>query len=485
MDLNKTIEKINKDREKFEACFVFSCWEDPELFDTYKEINVGKDKTLINKDAQFYWSLGYQMYKQGIRKIDAITLETFLSDKSDIKKKYDKYGGFQTVKELQDLIDPENVEAYYDRIIRMNSLTVMAKKTEELFTHVERFDNVTNDDVYNAFDLLNDSVALSVGHESKIENLIVTQDYVDRCKDGENMGISYAQNAPLLNYTTLGLPVSDVYLLAAHSGSGKTSWAFENMVIPISEKEPVAVISNEMKIEAYQNMLLIHILTKDLNYWDLTRKKIKIGKYTDKDEEMISKAIEISKTKYNIKFVKIFENDTSLILKHIRRLSNTGVRVIIYDTMKGDDVVNTDAWLQLLMNSRKIFNLTSKLGIALVCTFQLALYTTNQRFLDASCLSSSKQIKEVVSELIMMRKLWDDEYTGEKYDCHPYKFNKDNKKIRETVDLDKDKNYYVFFINKTRNDEGDRQILFEWQGHYNKWKEIGYCTIRNDHKGSG
>jgi hypothetical protein len=95
-----------------------------------------------------------------------------------------------------------------------------------------------------------------------------------------------------------------------------------------------------------------------------------------------------------------------------------GVRYIVWDTMKGDDITDgSDAWLQLLMNSRKIFNLVSKLNIALTCTFQLALYTTNQRYLDASCLSSSKQIKEVVSELIMMRKLWSDEYTGEKKDC--------------------------------------------------------------------
>ena len=37
-------------------------------------------------------------------------------------------------------------------------------------------------------------------------------------------------------------------------------------------------------------MLLAHILVRDLDYWNLTRKKIKIGKYIAEDEEMIEKA---------------------------------------------------------------------------------------------------------------------------------------------------------------------------------------------------
>ena len=50
------------------------------------------------------------------------------------------------------------------------------------------------------------------------------------------------------------------------------------------------------------------------------------------------------------------------------------------------------------------------------------------------------------------------------------------------IELDPEKTYYVCFVNKTRNDEGDRQILYEWRGAWNRWYEIGYCTIRNDHR---
>ena len=133
------------------------------------------------------------------------------------------------------------------------------------------------------------------------------------------------------------------------------------------------------------------------------------------------------------------------------------------------------------MNSRRIFNIVNKEQIAFISTFQLALHTTNQRWLDASCLSNSKQIKEVVSELLMVRKLWHDEYTGEKFDCDPYYRSKDNPKVKMPITLDKDKTYVVGFLNKTRNDEDGQTILFQFDGAWNTWRELGYCTITNDH----
>ena len=357
-----------------------------------------------------------------------------------------------------------------------------------MFAHLDRFQNATNADIYNAIELLNNSIALDTGHEAEIQDLYVTEDYINDCMSGENMGLSYGENCPILNYTTLGLPFGDCYLVAGHSGAGKTSFIFENMAVPIAKAgTKVAIFSNEMQMKAYQNMLTAHILTSDLNYWELNRKKIKIGKYTDKDLEMLRKAVDISHEKYkDIKFVKIFSNDTGLMMKYIKKLAHQGYQCFFWDTFKGDDVSDGgEEWVQLLKNSRKIFNLVSKLNVCMVMTFQLALHTTNQRFLDASCLAGSKQIKEVLSELIMFRKLWSDEYTGEKYDCQAFNFNKENKKIKEMVKLNPDATYVVAFVNKTRNDDGDYQILYQWKGHFNQWKEIGYCTIRNDHKGAG
>lgn len=483
MDLQKTLDRINSGRERTECCFVFSVWKEPSLYEDYKDVNIGKDNTLINEDAVFYWDLGRAMYQSGLKNFDAISIEDFLTNKKVAKKQYEEFGGYSTVKELKELTDPENIDAYYDKICKDNALISIATSYEKIFTEkLNEFDNFSSEDVYNTFDAINNKIAVNSATNSKVEDLVITQKFLDDNENGINIGLQYGKAAPILNYTTLGLPLGDITLLTGFSGSGKTSFVFENMVIPISENEKVTIFSNEMGITAYQNLLLSHILTKDLNYWELTRKKIKQGKYSDKDKEMLKKAIEISTTKYNIKFIKLFDNDTGVIMKYMKQLARQGCQCFVWDTFKGDDISDgSEAWLQLLMNSRKIFNLVSKLNVALVCTFQLALYTTNQRYLDASCLSSSKQIKEVVSELLMMRKLWSDEYTGEKCDCKAYRLDQDKKK--QLLQLDSDKTYIIVFINKTRNDESDREILYEWNSRFNKWVELGYCIIRNDHKG--
>lgn len=834
MELQKTLKEINKDRQKVECCFTFSCWADPDLFEDYKEVNVGKDTTLKTDDAIFYWQLGMSMHLQGIQKIDAISIDAFLANKDDIRTRYEQFGGYRTVEELTGMIDSENADGYYDQINRMNALSIFANKTEELFSDVNRFNNSTDDEIYDMFDLLGNSVAVNSIKGVEVENLTIDDAFIKSCTDREEMGLPY-KSCPLLNYTTLGLPLGDVYMLAAHSGVGKalavtepvltptgfkpmgeiklgdfvigedgkktqvigvypqgkrqaykitfedgtevicdkdhlwkskyfrdekegkdwrartteemynlgtinsqglrkfrvpranpildftpkgnllippyalgaligdgcicrrelqfttteqdivnrinkdlekwgsfnqkkrsgiqfiyhtklpygnnmlrktletlnlyglkshekfipeeylyasyedrlalaqglidtdghvdkkghisftttslklkndfmflvrslgkqvrekkadvrkqnplyevyicglnpelfsskkheerynnkiqknktyyhhhirieniealedevemkcirvdndshtylcrnfivthnSSFVFENMVLYLAGiGEPVVVFSNEMDSNAYKHLLLIHILTKDLNYWKLTRKKLKQGEFTEEDLGMIDQAKQISEDKYsNIKFVKLFNNNTSILMRFIKKYARQGCRCFIWDTFKSDDISdgNKEEWLQLLKNSRRVFNLISKLHVSLVMTFQLALYTTNQRYLDASCLAGSKQVKEVLSELIMMRYLWSDERSGEKNDCKAYHWDIE-KKEKEMIQLDPDKKYLVVFVNKTRNDDAQHQILYQWDSHYNKFKEIGFCDIRNDHRGMG
>ena len=487
MDLNKTIEKIEANRTQAEANFVFCLWNDLQLYDDYKNVNTGTDKTLILEEPLFYFLIGRGIRQQGFQNIDHITVETYLTDKPGLRKKYEELNGWAACKHMMDLVDPENVDGYYDQVAKMNSLKILATRFDEIMSHPERFDNATNEEVYETFELLNNQVALTTGNTSKVESIIADEDYIKACDAGMGVGIQYDKVAKILNSLTLGLPIGDMYLLAAHSGSFKSSFLFNNMVVPIAENGyKVCIISNEMTVDAYKNLLLVHVLTNDLNYWNIPRKKLKAGNFTEDDKKMLRKAIRIEKEKYSgIQFVKLFESDTNSLVKYIKQLARSGTKVFIYDTLKASDSSGNDdkMWQTLLMDSRRIFQTVSKEQVCFVASFQLALYTTNQRYLDASCLSSSKQIKEVCSEVCLQRLLWDDEYPNEKYDCEPYRYKKTDsgKYIKVPVDIDKDKKYVVIFLDKTRNDERGQTLLYCVNGGFNTWQEIGYCTIKNDH----
>lgn len=451
-------------------------------------INENGDKTLKTEDAQFYFMLGKQLYKQGFKTFDNITVYTYLDDKSTVKKDFEERGGYKEVEQLKALINVDNVEAYYDRIVKTNMLEQLCIKFFNAFSNINRFDNMTNQDVYDYFDYMINNISINTGHDVNIESLTIDDNFIEECNSGAAMGLGYGRNCPILNYLTLGLPLGELTMVAGQSGTGKTSFTFENMIIPLNNSGiKTAVISNEQRSKDFKLLLLVHILTQDFNYWELTRKKIKMGHLTKEQLDMIKKAQQLSYEKYsNIKFIKLFDNDMTKVKKIIKKLAKRGYQAFLLDTMKSNDEIDEQMWQQLLINSRKLFQLASKENIALITTYQLAPATINTRFLHVGCLSNAKQIKEVFSEMIYIRPLWQDEYTGEKYDVKPYQLIKDeNGKYTNTkkiITLDKDKKYIIAFLDKTRNDEDKQQVLYEFNGRFNRWVEIGYCTVYNDHR---
>ena len=481
------LDEINKGREKVEAAFVFGLWNDPDMYEEYKNLNKGKDHTLQNDDAIFYFNLGREMFNAGYRSFDNLTVETFLDGKDEIRKKYEKYGGYREIEQLRSIADPINIDANFDQIIKTNMLGTIFQAYTEKFKDLNSFDGMTSEDVYNIFELINANASINTGNAEQIDDLIIGNDYIEHLNSGEDVGFQYAKYARILNSITLGAAAGSLYMIGAHSGVGKSSFAFEVMLMGLHYAGiQTAIISNEMLIDTYKNLLLEHILTRDLNYWDLTRKRLRQGNFTREQLEILKKAARISSEQYSdIHFVKLFDNDIGKIQKYMRRLKAQGVSVILYDTFKSDDSVTSDGiWQSLMLDARKLFQTASRLGICCVTTYQLALYTENQRFLSASCLSNSKQIKEIYETMIYMRPVWQDEYPGCKYDIHPYSFKPgSNYKVKEDIHMDPDKKYMLVFVDKTRADEDKQIVLFEWNARFNKWTELGYAKVVNDHGG--
>lgn len=486
-ELSEYPKELTDGRNAVEASFIFCLWKQPDLYSDYGALNDNNDETIKTEDGTFYYSLGKQLYKQGFKAFDNVSVYTFLEDKPTVKKHFEKLGGYKTVEELRSLVDVENTDAYFDQIAKMNTLMMLHDKGFNVLDNVKKLMKMTNQEVYDYYDYLLNSISLNTGHDSVIEDLVIDQAYIDKCDAGEEMGLNYGKVCHILNYLTMGLPLGEMTMIGGHSGAGKSSFIFECIVLPLVEQGiKVAIISNEQKIHSFQQLLLVHILTQDLDYWELTRKKIKMGHFTDSQKEMLELARQISAEKYpNIKFVKLFDTDMAKTKKIIRKLAKLGYQAAIYDTLKVEDTFDRSTWEQLLIQSRQLFQLGSKENIAVVTTFQIALSTLNKRWLDAGCLSNGKQVKEVYSEMIYLRQLWDDEYTGEKHDCKAYRLKRDANgkltKVKEMITLDKDKKYLVAFLDKTRNDEDKQTVLYEWNGRFNKWTELGYCTIYNDH----
>ena len=108
-------------------------------------------------------------------------------------------------------------------------------------------------------------------------------------------------------------------------------------------------------------------------------------------------------------------------------------------------------------------------------TFQLSKGSTRQRFYMQDNIGLSKNIVDPADTVIMLRKLFEDEKSGEKKELDVR--DKDNKKVF----LEPEKNYQILFLIKNREGSANSyQIVIEHNLSKNILKEVGICHVPMD-----
>lgn len=444
------------------------------------------NQSLLSEHGMLFITLAERLLNRGIEVIDEISIDTEVESLGGIiQQKYERYGGYQTVKELSSVVDIQNVDAIFDEWNKYNLIKRYHEKgILDISLHWKKLLQMSASDVVDFIEYHINDTDIDVCSDIVFETLSFTDKELDELKSGQNQGLSYSKHSPFLNYLTNGIAKSNVYLFGGYTNSGKSSFIFENMICDIVEQgKKCCVISNEQKSDAFKVLLLIHVLTQRLNYWKLTRKQIKSGQFTSEDMIMIQEARKIIKEEYDpyLTFVKLFDYNTAHVNKIVKKLSKTGYECFFYDTFKVSEGGDGQTWEKLLKDSKDLFQIASKNNVALILSVQLALHSKNKtRWLDEAVLSNGKQMAETVETGVYMRDIWGDEWNSETYDIHPYVFKKDangkftNKK--ESIVLDKNKKYKLMFLSKCRSDENGQVMVYEFQGNWNKWIEIGRCT---------
>ena len=475
-------DRLKKNIYIAESNLIGVVYKSPDLL---SEITISKDE--LSDDGLFYYSLAEKLYESKYDVFDETAIYTVLEGNSSAKATWEKYGGWQTIKEMTSNITVKNYDAYVDNFTKYCLLRNLHNKGFDVSKEYDKFSMMKSSQVYDYWEYQLNSITIDTVSDIEFESLFLKEDELRELEAGEEMGLSYSKYCPILNSWTLGVPKSEMTILAGFVNSGKSSWTFANIVMPVVEQGiKTCIISNEQKSKVFKLLLLTHILTNDLNYWKLTRKKLKAGQYTEEDKEMIEKAREISKVKYDpyITFVKLFDYNSSMVKKIIKKLSKRGLELVLYDTFKASDSNDKDgkSWEKLVSDSRDLFQIASKESLAFVATAQLALNQSGKRFLDLNTLAGARAISEVASEVIQMRDIFSDEFKGEKFDIKPYRLLRDKAtgkltSVKEEVVLDRNKRYKLFFLSKTRNDENGRVVVYEVEGHWNKWREVALATV--------
>lgn len=423
-----------------------------------------------------------QLNKLGYSNFDSATLHTFLSDKSALKDAFDRRGGYATINEIKGLIESDNLDSYYDDLVKNNILINLYKEGFNVSQNMDKFKLMTSDEVYEFFDYKLNNVCVGKVNKIKAENLSDGYDpYIEEWDKGTMKG--FPVGFPILNYRLAGVHKENLLLHLAHIGNGKTTSSILFYVIPAIENgENVCIIANEQGISEFRQMILASVVFNKIKYYGMNRQKFIRGNFSAEDKEAMRAGAQwLKQQEGKISFVEVADYSVGIVKKIIKKYSKLDYGLFIFDTLKPNVESNERAWAEFSEVAKELFLLAKKEKVAIVATAQLSAESMSRRFLDLSCIGKSKAIAETATQVVMFRTLTREE---KEKGTKVFQFEKDETgkylKQRKIIDLDPDKDYVVLFTPKNRFGDVGPQIVYERNMSFNTMHEIGYCEISFD-----
>ena len=471
-----------------------------------------KSTDYITKDGRFLFSLLKGLRDRGCTVADEVTVLTHASESE--KEGIESFGGWKKMQDVADSCNIKNFDAYLDSLRKSNICLNLYTKGFNLFDEItlengkktipyELFNKFTSQDVLDFYESQL-SVLGTVSSNKIIEEGYIDfdEDFINKLASGEEVGIPFSDAGldvngdkistfPFLSNNILGLKSGTLSAFGAHSGVGKTTFMIGILMSLVVNGQSILIVSNEMGLSDFKQGFLIWILYRYFNYNKLPKKKLASGDLTDEDKEMIKKARIYWRENYEkqIKMVALSDADAKLtcriIKKHIQR---DGISAFLVDTFKitTSNGTNDNFWLQLVADSKELDGIAKRYDVIGLMTIQLAINTLGRLWMDAFCLSNSKAVKEVLSNLILFRKVYPDELIqGGAYDLKPFRSVKKDEGWVEEPFLPKPENVYrCLFVEKSRRgiDSGDSGVayLVRYDGDHCTFYETAKC--RPTHK---
>ena len=499
-----SLDIILKNRSMIEGLLVGTLLKDLTLFADVKL----KADDFIKDKYKFFYNLGKSM-SLGYAELDEVSIASYIEANTTLKDSYINFGGWDSVKKAIEIGNPNNIDKYYDDIQKSNLIVSLYEKGFSVCNEIELegakivpfdiFNQMNTNQVYEFYEmLLTDSAVETVGSVD-IEDLFLQDDDIEDFKSGKNSGVPYGtifrweteegrnryiEGSKMLSTLTNGVTDSNgVFFVGAYSGTGKTTFTLVNLVMGLIESgAKCLIVSNEQQSKYYKLILVSFVCQNVFRQYKISRKKIELWDLTEEEQAYVYKANKFLKDRINgrLKFINMDTVDVEKVMKVAKKLCLAhGYEVLVYETMKPESTTANNVVGEMVEVSRKLDLFGKKMKMKIIAPVQL---TTNSEgktsYLTSAVLASSKQIKEVANVILLMRKVLPEELEKDsRMYMKPYKLVKDfetgkwSKNYLE--DLDPNKDYRLIFIDKNREGEDSKVLLYEFHGRSGTFIEIG------------
>lgn len=484
-ELLKAVKTVKEYKLACEANIVSIYYKKPDLMYDF-ELNL---EDFTENTWRVYWQIAYDIViKEHKPILDDVTIGLYLEKHNKLKQKYDDYGGYETIEKATEYVKVENLSGYIAELNKWNTVLMMLKNKFPVYDRLSEFADMSLDDIYVEYEAILNHIFINADED--IQSYSIEDDIdelIDELNEGFAVGLPYYE-MPLLNKETGGQLTGNITLVGGLSNMGKTTLV-RSMCIPASIKngEKLVIIINEEGRKKWQREMLVWV-ANNIYKFDLQKFVVRDGKYSDEVMDMLRKCANWIKEKASDNTVTIIPFNkyrTEKAIKVIKKYASLGVKYFILDTYKADSGSRSDKmWLEMQQSMVDIYDTVKTDGgkdVHIVVTFQLAKSSARQRFYSQDNIGQAKNIVDVASTCLMIRDVFEDEYTGEKNALKVYKLEGKNGKSKIPVNLDHDKHYQLIFIVKNREGAANNyQIVIEHDMSRNLLKEVGFTSVPVD-----
>ena len=482
----EVLKQINEYKLAAEANVVSIIYKEPDML---RETNLTLEEFNNNVWRVFFTIASDLVLVEKKNTLDIITVNLYLEKHKKLAAKVEEYGGYETIETAMTYIKPENFDGYLRDLRKFNALVRLAKLGFPIpKDKLADFNDMTAEEIYDEYTAYLNATFVNIDNDVKSYNGFEgLYELIEEADKGENVGLPL-HNAKLLTKEIGGINLhGNIYGLGASSGCGKSTMAINYLFPSIVEYNEKAVfIINEEDEKKFRREALIWVCTNILDH-PVPKYKFRDGKFDQETKQILYKAadwLEQKKQNKNITIIPLERYSAKIACKIIKKYASLGVRLFVVDTLKESfDIGNEATWKGLERDMVSLYDTVkpSACNVGLVVTYQLSKSSIKARHLTNGDIGQGKSIVDTMSCNLLMRKPFDDEYTGENKALNVYKLEGKNGKTKIPIKLDKEKHYMLTFIGKNRFGSTDEYtIVSECDLSINKYNDIGYCVVPED-----
>ena len=491
-----------------ETLLVGCFYKNPDFYVEWGQFMKSK-YDLFDEATRFFYDNFELMYKTFSQKYDAININAFMSQDKDRFKLYKRFGGYSTIEAWKGFASVDDFKNYYDLVKKFSLMRELYRNgyPVQKVRDYKKFDSLSANEVYRLLRSKIDNIhTVILANEDSVNIAEGTIDALLECIETPDMGL--AMPYPTLSEVFKGIRKSSMQVNGMLSNEGKTRYLTKLAAyVAFFHDEKILVMLNETTEKEFRHCLITTVINNPefqaLHGVKINKKEreITLGQYLDNKGEFLvrrvdnegnymetlsefqqrlglesdefNKVLEISKwveenSKGKIYLKTLTEYKDEILEFEIRKHKLTkGISYFCYDTLKNDNNSIGD-WAAFKKTVTNLSELVKEIDAFLYASIQL---TDEAVHLDIFNLTSmnianSKQIKHLLDQLYLMKRIPKDEY--HKYSYIPSDAWGDVKRLP----LKDKKTYYGCVVDKNR--QGTKPILlFEVNLDYNTWFEVG------------